>query len=169
MTLPEKARLFATAAHAGQVRKYTGEPYITHATAVVEIVRTVPHTDVMVAAAWLHDVVEDTAATLDAIRREFGGDVAELVDWLTAASRSHDGNRAARKAIDRAKLAKAPTEAQTVKLADIIDNTATITARDPAFAPMYLAEKEVLLDVLTRGDPTLMGIARLQVGRRGVD
>ena len=159
MTLPEKAKLFATAAHAGQMRKYTGDPYITHAAAVVAIVRTVPHTDAMLAAAWLHDVVEDTPVTLDAIRREFGDHVAELVDWLTSVSCSDDGNRAARKAIDRAKLAKAPPQAQTLKLADIIDNTTTIAARDPDFAPMYLAEKALLLDVLTRGDPALMKIA----------
>ena len=69
MTLEAAARVFATTHHAaiGQVRKYTGEPYINHPASVVELVRSVPHTEVMLAAAWLHDTVEDTMATLSFI------------------------------------------------------------------------------------------------------
>jgi len=60
-----KAKAFATKCHEDikQVRKYTGEPYINHPAAVVEIVRSVPHTEAMLCAAWLHDTVEDTNAT----------------------------------------------------------------------------------------------------------
>ena len=62
MDIVDRARLFATAAHeaAGNVRKYTFEPYIVHPAEFVEILKGVPHTDEMLAAAWLHDVVEDT-------------------------------------------------------------------------------------------------------------
>ena len=54
--LEEAAQAFATARHAAidQRRKYTGDPYITHPAAVVELVRSVPHTSEMIAAAWLH-------------------------------------------------------------------------------------------------------------------
>ncbi|NDF14778.1 HD domain-containing protein, partial [bacterium] len=55
MTLVEKARQFATLAHEGQVRKYTGQPYIVHPEEVAGIVSTVPHTEAMLAAAFLHD------------------------------------------------------------------------------------------------------------------
>jgi guanosine-3',5'-bis(diphosphate) 3'-pyrophosphohydrolase len=58
MTLEDRARTFATAAHAavGQLRKYTHEPYIVHPAEVVSIVKSVAHTEAMVAAAWMHDV-----------------------------------------------------------------------------------------------------------------
>lgn len=58
--MEERAKDFATRYHASidQRRKYTGEPYITHPAAVVELVRSVPHTEAMICAAWLHDTVE---------------------------------------------------------------------------------------------------------------
>lgn len=157
----EKARVFATAAHAAvsQLRKYTFEPYIVHPAEVVSIVRSVPHTPEMLAAAWLHDTVEDTGVSIETIRAEFGDKVAELVGWLTDVSRPEQGNRAVRKAIDRAHTAQAPAEAQTVKLADLISNTKSIMAHDEKFAKTYLAEKRALLEVMTKGDATLMAIA----------
>ena len=166
MTMVEKARVFATAAHAAvaQLRKYTNEPYIVHPAEVVSIVKRVPHTDEMLAAAWLHDVVEDTGVTIETIRAEFGETVAELVGWLTDVSRPDHGNRAARKAVDRAHTAMAPAEAQTVKLADLISNTRSIMEHDEKFAKTYLEEKRLLLEVMTKGDSTLMEIARKNIG-----
>jgi (p)ppGpp synthase/HD superfamily hydrolase len=118
----------------------------------------------MVAAAWLHDTVEDTDVTIELIRAEFGDKVAELVGWLTDVSRPEDGNRAVRKAIDREHSASAPAEAQTVKLADLIANTRSIMKHDVAFAKTYLEEKRLLLEVMDRGDATLVAIARKNVG-----
>lgn len=160
--LVERAALFAAAAHAavGQKRKYTGEPYILHPRAVAEIVQTVEHTPEMVAAAWLHDVVEDTQVTLNDIESAFGEQVRELVFWLTDVSKPEDGNRKTRKALDREHSAKAPPEAQTVKLADLIDNTSTIIPNDPNFAVVYLREKAALLEVMTDGDPILYARAK---------
>jgi hypothetical protein len=79
-------------------------------------------------------------------------------------SRPKDGNRAVRKAIDREHTARAPAGAQTVKLADLIANTRSIVKHDVAFARTYLAEKRLLLEVLTRGDAVLMAEARATVG-----
>lgn len=152
-----RAQDFATYHHAmsRQVRKYTGEPYIVHPAAVVEIVRGTPYTEDMVAAAWMHDTVEDTRATLAEITEAFGPRVASLVEMLTDVSRPEDGNRAARKAIDRIHLSHASPDAKTIKLADLIDNTRSIVAHDPAFARIYLAEKAALLEVLREGDSRL--------------
>ena len=157
MNIEERARTFAIAAHAavGQLRKYTHEPYWVHPAEVVSIVRSVPHTEAMLAAAWLHDVVEDTGVTIETVRAEFGEEVADLVAWLTDVSRPEDGNRAHRKARDREHTAAAPAEAQTVKFADMISNTRSIMAHDPKFAVTYLEEKRALLAVMTRGDAGL--------------
>ncbi|HEI8868109.1 TPA: bifunctional (p)ppGpp synthetase/guanosine-3',5'-bis(diphosphate) 3'-pyrophosphohydrolase [Serratia odorifera] len=156
-TLVERARRYATKAHAAidQRRKYTNTPYIVHPQAVVEIVRSVPHTDEMLAAAWLHDTVEDTPTTLADIESHFGQPVAELVGMLTNVSEAGSGNRFERKNRDRRHSAKASPPAKTIKLADLIDNTRSLLTYDSHFARTYLIEKQRLLDVLTEGDPTL--------------
>ena len=166
MNTVERARVFATAAHAamGQTRKYTGEPYVVHPIEVSELVASVGGTDAMVAAALLHDVLEDTGVTFDILEAEFGSEVAELVLWLTDVSRPEDGNRSTRKALDRQHSAAAPAAAQTVKVADLISNTRSIVAHDPGFAKVYLEEKRLLLEVLTKADPTLLNQAKEQVG-----
>jgi (p)ppGpp synthase/HD superfamily hydrolase len=166
MELVERARIFATAAHAAvaQLRKYTNEPYIVHPAEVASIVENVEGaTFEMIAAAWLHDVVEDTGVTIEVIRAEFGTEVAELVGWLTDVSRPEQGNRAIRKAIDRAHTAGATAEAQTIKLADLISNTRSIVEHDEKFARVYLEEKKLLLEVMTKADATLMAKAKAQI------
>ena len=162
MDMVEKARVFATAAHAavGQVRKYTGEPYIVHPFEVAMTVRQVGGTPEMVAAAFLHDTVEDTDVNMETIEREFGPEVAEIVFFLTDVSRPEHGNRATRKAMDRAHIAKADARAQTIKLADLISNCSSIVKYDPGFAKVYLEEKRLLLEVLTKGDKILLDRAR---------
>jgi (p)ppGpp synthase/HD superfamily hydrolase len=163
--LVNQALIFATAAHAavGQRRKYTNEPYIIHPMEVRQIVATVSQDPAMLAAALLHDVVEDTAVELTLIRNLFGQEVADLVSWLTDISRPTDGNRAARKALDRAHIAQAPAAAQTIKCADLISNTRSIVQHDPKFARTYLPEKRELLRVLYRADPVLLEQANNEV------
>ncbi len=153
--LVERARIFATERHEGQVRKYTGEPYINHPKAVVDIVKTVPHTDSMIAAAWLHDTVEDTSATHNDILNTFGAEVYYLVEMLTDVSKPSDGNRSVRKGIDREHSAKSVPPAMTIKIADLINNSESIVERDPKFAETYIEEKMLLLDVLVDGDEGL--------------
>lgn len=151
MDLVTKAREFATQAHAGQKRKYSGQPYIVHPIAVAELVATVTEDQEVIAAALLHDTVEDTPVTIDEIEACFGPRVAALVSDLTDVSRKEDGNRAARRAIDRAHTALASPDAKTIKLCDLIDNTRTIVRDDPGFARIYMAEKRLMLEVLKEG------------------
>lgn len=148
MELVARARTFAIAAHGavGQVRKYTGDPYHVHPAEVAHIVQRWGGTEEMVAAAWLHDTVEDTHVTIELIGQMFGAEVAELVGWLTDVSKPEDGNRAVRKAIDREHTAQAPAAAKIIKLADLISNTSSIVEHDQAFAKVYLAEKRLLLE-----------------------
>jgi soluble cytochrome b562 len=155
--LVDRARIYATEAHQriNQRRKYNSEPYHVHLHAVAKLVASVTDDTEMIAAAWLHDTVEDTQATLDDIEAAFGVTVAELVEELTDVSRPGDGNRAVRKAIDRRHLAQASARAKTVKLADLIDNCKDITRHDPGFAQVYLAEMDDLLDVLQDGNAQL--------------
>lgn len=151
-------RAFCVAGHeaVGQTRKYTGEPYWHHPFAVATIVRGRPHSLEMEVAAYLHDLLEDTKVTPAAIGTFFGDDVLYLVQCLTHTTKPEDGVRAERMAIERARLADAPSEAKTIKLADLIDNTSTIVARDPGFARIYMPEKRLLLDEALRGgDATL--------------
>ena len=143
--LPARAHAFAAKAHASidQRRKYTNDPYIVHPVSVASIVAAAGGSEVMIAAAFLHDVVEDTPVTIEEVEAEFGSEVARLVAELTDVSRPEDGNRKARKAIDRDHSAAASPEGQTIKLADLIDNSETITAYDPNFAVVYMREKRL--------------------------
>jgi hypothetical protein len=165
--LVEQARHFATQAHQriDHRRKYSRQPYHVHLEAVAGLVASVSDDAEMIAAAWLHDTVEDTPATLNDIEQQFGVAVAELVEELTDVSKPGDGNRAHRKAIDRRHSAQASARAKTVKLADLIDNCRDITAHDPGLARIYLAEMGALLEVLQEGDARLLERARAPFGR----
>lgn len=156
-SLEEQARRYATKAHAeaGQRRKYTDEPYIVHPAAVVELVRSVTDNEAMLAAAWLHDTVEDTSSTLQDIANYFGKEVAELVEMLTDSKSLKAKSRAVRKVAHFRHTAQASADAQTIKLADIIDNTHSITHFDPHFARIYLVEKRVQIMLLKAGHPDL--------------
>ena len=158
-SLIEEAMMFAATKHSGQVRKYTGVPYITHPCAVAGLVASVSNDEEMVAAAFLHDVIEDCGINDERLKATFGPRVAALVAMVTDTSRPSDGNRRVRKRIDLEHLAQGCPEAKTIKLADIIDNTSTILAYDPQFAAVYLREKQELLPHLEEGSETLYNLA----------
>jgi (p)ppGpp synthase/HD superfamily hydrolase len=164
--MTDKLRLaleYADKKHEGQVRKYTGQPYIIHPMEVMSIVATVDHDENMLCAALLHDVVEDTAATITDIVRLFGEDVGMMVESLTDISKQPDGNRAARKAIDRIHSAQGSARSKTIKLADLISNTADIVENDSNFAKVYLKEKDLLMNFLEDGDSELFERAKGQI------
>lgn len=130
-----------------------------HPASVAKLVASVTDDEAMICAAWLHDVVEDTPVTIEEIQAEFGEDIAQLVADLTDVSKPEDGNRKVRKALDRAHTAQASCRAKTVKLADLIDNSASIIKYAPGFARIYIQEKKALLAVLKEGDQTLYQMA----------
>lgn len=161
MFIYERAAYYAMGAHSaiGQTRKYTNVPYHWHSQAVAGLVRVADGTDEMIAAAWLHDVVEDTKCTLLEIEQLFGSTVALYVRAVTDISKPEDGNRAARKLIDKNHVRNACAEAKTIKLADLINNTESILRYDPKFAKIYMKEKKDLLSVLTEGNTMLLNKA----------
>lgn len=148
-----KAQDFAIARHGSQKRKYTYEPYWYHLRNVAEIVESVGTPSETIAAAWLHDVLEDTDTGYGELVELFGKAIAKTVLDLT--DFAGEGNRALRKAMDRDRLAQSSADAQSIKLADLIDNTSSIVDYDRKFAAVYLAEKEALLPCLGKGDPIL--------------
>lgn len=155
----EHVEAFADGAHCAmkQTRKGTGADYIVHPRAVLEVLNQAQDcTDTMRAAALLHDVLEDTGIVKLQIGQRFGRQVAELVDEVTDVAKPEDGDRAARARVNRAHLAKASADAQTIKLADIIANVDECHHLPPSFARVWLLEKAAALEVLTKGDPKLL-------------
>lgn len=158
LSLAKLANYYATAAHnaIGHKRKYTNNPYVDHLSAVACIVATTADVkEEMVAAAWLHDIVEDTQVELKDIYNVFGDSVGLMVKGLTDVSKPSDGNRAVRKEIDRQHLSIQSSDTKTIKLADLIHNSSSIIKYDPNFAKVFIAEKKLLLEVLTEGDEKL--------------
>lgn len=155
-----RAMMFACEVHATQRRKYTNTSYTVHLSEVAGIVATVAPlemVDLMVSVAWLHDCMEDQAVTVELLREVFGDNVAEGVRLL---SDLEEGNRAARKAMSRDRLANAPSWVQTIKCADIISNASSILIHDPNFGVVYLEEMRLLLDRLVDADKRLLAQAR---------
>jgi (p)ppGpp synthase/HD superfamily hydrolase len=147
------ATQFAIRAHGEQKRKYTGDPYILHTLEVAEIVARWGMSDDVIAAAILHDTIEDTTTSYETLLVAFGPRVATFVREMTDIyADPRLGNRTYRKERELARLADVSYEAQTIKLADGISNTRDITAHDPVFARVYLREKDALLGVLTKPD-----------------
>lgn len=169
----EAARQFAHEAHDSiqQKRKYTGAPYWVHTDEVASIVATVTDDPEMIAAGHLHDIIEDVndfPYNIVGIRDLFGVRVANIVSELTDEYTKENYpllNRRTRKACEAIRLSNVSYDAQTVKYADFISNTADIVKNDPNFAKVYLAEKRAILKVMTDGHPVLFGRASAQVER----
>ena len=129
-------RAYETAdqAHQGQRRK-SGEPYILHPVAVASVVADMGLDDVSIAAALLHDAVEDTAIELIQIQTEFGHDVATIVDGVTKLDRVRFATKEAQQAATLRKMLVAMASdlrVLLIKLADRLHNMRTIGALRPA-------------------------------------
>lgn len=151
---------YAKAAHAsvGQTRKYSGQDYIVHPLAVLQILVEAGETEQEVlAAALLHDVLEDvwpvnSYYSPDAILQLFGLGVTAYVHELTdeyTKEKYPEFNRAERKDLEARRISCISDGALRVKLADLIDNSFDITKHDPGFAKVYLQEKGKILSLLT--------------------
>lgn len=157
-----RAEEFAKWVHRHQKRKYTNEPYFLHCKHVADIVTSQAEdaTRAMIAAAYLHDCVEDQEVTPELLRALFGDEVTQLVLEVTDISKPSDGNREVRKALDRQHLSKASPAGKTIKYADLISNTSSIVQHDQKFAVTYLREKRLLLPMIEGGDPKLYQMAK---------
>lgn len=148
------AKYFSIGCHGLQKRKYTHEPYWTHPQKVVEILSQYYPSIEAYIVGWLHDVVEDTWATCFDIEEHFGIDIAKYVSQLTMPSKEF-GNREKRITSYNFQLAQSCELVQTVKYADLLHNTESITKYDHNFAKIYLAEKRKLLPMINKGEQRL--------------
>ena len=129
-SLIERAYAVALAAHVGQTRK-SGEPYINHPMSVATIVARQGLDDVTVAAALLHDAVEDTSVSLEDLERDFGSDVRLIVDGVTKLDRLHFDTREEQQAASMRKMLVALSKdlrVLIIKLADRLHNMRTLAA-----------------------------------------
>ena len=149
--------------HAGQKRKYTGEPYVNHLLSVAELVSKVTDSETIIAMALGHDLLEDTTCTMPDCKNELiyagfdeyaANHIVIGISWLTDVFTPDTvpGNRAERKRAEAHRLRRAPDHIHTVKYADLIDNTKSIVKHDHKFAKVYLAEKRYLLECMRLGD-----------------
>ena len=126
--LLERAFVFASEAHEGQQRR-SGEDFILHPLGVARILAELGRDDTTLAAALAHDVVEDTPATIEEVRSEFGEDVATLVEGVTKLTRIQFQSREQAQAENYRKMVMAMAEDYRViliKLADRLHNMRTI-------------------------------------------
>ena len=147
--LLDRAIVFAVRAHAGTERRGKGFPYIVHPMEAVAIVATMTPDQDLLAAAALHDTVEDTEVTLEQIRKEFGPRVARFVEeesdvFMPGVSEEDSWHARKQAAIDR--LSNASREAKMVALGDKLSNMRAI-ARD------YAVQGDALWNLFHVNDP----------------
>jgi GTP diphosphokinase / guanosine-3',5'-bis(diphosphate) 3'-diphosphatase len=126
LELLERAYLAAERFHAGQMRK-SGDPYITHPLAVTTILADIGMTEPTLVAALLHDTIEDTPYTLEALRKDFGDEVAALVDGVTKLDKVKYGDTAQAETIRKMIVAMSrDIRVLVIKLADRLHNMRTL-------------------------------------------
>lgn len=153
-----RAAEFSRIHHGGQLRQKSKDPYYVHPARVAGRVACLHgSTPEMVAAAFLHDILEDTNVPVAEIEAHFGPKVAELVVWLTKPSIPFKGklNRARREQMDLEYYMKAPIEAKLIKMLDRLDNLADMSGFDRGFKVRYGQESRDLAAVIGDADPDL--------------
>jgi GTP diphosphokinase / guanosine-3',5'-bis(diphosphate) 3'-diphosphatase len=137
LSVLERAFEVAARAHAGQKRR-SGDPYITHPVAVSAILAELGMTPPTLAAALLHDTVEDTDYTLDQLRRDFGDEIAMLVDGVTKLDKVTYGDAAQAETVRKMVVAMSrDIRVLVIKLADRLHN-----ARTWRYVPQSSAERK---------------------------
>lgn len=142
--LLDRAIVFAVQAHAGTERRGKGFPYIIHPMEAMEIVSTITSDQELLAAAALHDTVEDTDVTIDDIRAEFGERIATLVMIESVSDDEGTWHERKKKSIDL--IANAPLDAKIVAMGDKLSNMRAI-ARD------YAVQGDALWNLFHANDP----------------
>lgn len=161
-----KAARYANQMHDGQKRKYTDKPYITHPARIagrvmvhpIVLDASVEDGSSIIAAAWLHDVVEDCGVSYETLRYEGFSDLTiDLIQALTNPSKDSPlQSRKFRKQLDREHYAVASREAKVLKLIDRLDNVGELAPYAPLdFIKLYRDETHELVKVLLDADEGL--------------
>lgn len=161
-----KIRSFAEQAHGKQMRKYAGERYINHLERVMNTCRQYTEDVNVLAAALLHDVLEDTPISKDQLLAFLNtvldqrqatrtiGLVVELTDVFIKKNYP-DVNRRTRRNREAERLGKVSPDAQTIKYADIIDNVLDLSSAETDFALVFMRECKEILKHAKLGNPVL--------------
>lgn len=158
--------VFADKSHGEQMRRYEPDRYIVHPVRVMETCKEYTDDITVLAAALLHDVLEDTPVTKEELytflttlmTEDQANKTIHLVEELTDVYIKSDYpqlNRRKRKNKEADRLEKTSAEAQTIKYADIIDNAPEIAEKDVDFAKRFLPEYRALLKRITKGNADL--------------
>lgn len=146
----KKAKEYATKMHEGQYR-IGGNPYIIHPTRVAENVKKYKESselDMLIAAAYLHDTLEDTKATYYDIVHEFGPSIASIVLELTTDEDMK--NELGKKRYLQIKLKNMSSWALVIKLCDRLDNVNDLENCDEEFRNKYINETNEILDFIEK-------------------
>ncbi len=123
MRIEQKAKEFATKIHTGQYRKDGKTPYIKHCEAIVSLLKEIEiKNEDILAAAWLHDTVEDCKVTIKQIEQEFNSEIARIVKSLTRNANRQDYKERVR---------NADYAIQIIKLADTVHNCSELNLNLP--------------------------------------
>ena len=163
----------AVKAHHGQMRRYNekGLPYVIHCFRVAEAVAEWGGCENHVAAALLHDVLEDTPMTKETLMAALGAaneDVVSTVVALTNPSKGSSAPRAVRKEQDRMHLINVPAHVKVIKMFDRIDNLRSLAGADPQFVSLYLEESRLLADVIGDGDESVKQLLLKEINDFGL-
>lgn len=157
---------FGDQAHGEQLRKYAPDRYMVHPVRVMEKLKSYTDDITILAAALLHDVLEDTPVTRSKMQdfletllnAQQAKRTAELVVELSdvyVKKNFPNLNRRTRKSKELERLEKTSADSQTIKYSDILDNSLEISDQDPQFARVYLSEASLILKKLDKGSPEL--------------
>lgn len=155
-----KAASYAARAHKNQLRKDGVTPYFYHCSMVAYLVQKYfPDCEQeMVAAAYLHDTIEDCETTVEEIRKEFGDIVAGYVVGLTNVFTKKNYpnlNRKERKSAECQRLKNLSTPVKCIKLADRLANIIDLTSLEKGFQDKFVSETRELLDAIGDTHPTM--------------
>lgn len=157
---------FGDQAHGEQLRKYAPDRYMVHPVRVMEKLKNYTDDITILAAALLHDVLEDTSVTRAEMQDfletlltpQHAERTVKLVVELSDVYVKKDFpnlNRRTRKSKELERLEKTSADSQTIKYSDILDNSLEISDQDPQFAQVYLSEVNLILKKLDKGNPEL--------------
>jgi (p)ppGpp synthase/HD superfamily hydrolase len=151
--LVQQAFLYAKEKHEGQNRKFTGDPYMSHPEGVTKILTRYVVNKHMIAAAYLHDTVEDTDASIEEIEALFGPKVSGLVNELTSA-KDYKERGLTKKEYMASEFSRMSSNAFTIKLCDRLHNVLDTIRKETtlSFIKWYWKETRYVLRNLDRAE-----------------